>query len=227
MKLIGRRWAKIDVITAPDYIPKLNEKIPTNLQQGVNQMTYQSNPQQQQQIQQQLSNMNNGMQNNGMQQNNMQNNNMQQNGMQQNYSNQQMNNGNYQNMGAYENQQNSQYPPQYFVQPGTNYQNNQYQNNQYQNNQYSSPQAMNNQQSNNGNMNTTSSSERRSPSSRTGYTHEYLLENGQIVNTTQAYNMASQGLIDGVMCSSNKGTKYIRMVGDGNVYNNLDDLPEF
>lgn len=222
MKLIGRRWAKIDVITAPDYIPKLNEKIPTNLQQGVNQMTYQSNPQQQQQIQQQLSNMNNGMQNNGMQNN----------GYQQNYSNQQMNNGNYQNMGAYGNNQNSQYPPQYFVQPGANYQNNQFQNNQYQNNQpqnnqYSSSQAMNNQQDTNSNMNATSSSERRSPSSRTGYTHEYLLENGQIVNTTQAYDMASQGLIDGVMCSSNKGTKYIRMVGDGNVYNNLDDLPEF
>lgn len=222
MKLIGRRWAKIDVITAPDYIPKLNEKIPTNLQQGVNQMTYQSNPQQQQQIQQQLSNMNNGMQNNGMQNN----------GYQQNYSNQQMNNGNYQNMGAYGNNQNSQYPPQYFVQPGANYQNNQSQNNQYQNNQpqnnqYSSSQAMNNQQDTNSNMNATSSSERRSPSSRTGYTHEYLLENGQIVNTTQAYDMASQGLIDGVMCSSNKGTKYIRMVGDGNVYNNLDDLPEF
>lgn len=64
-------------------------------------------------------------------------------------------------------------------------------------------------------------------SDRTNYTHEYLLDNGQIINTAQAYDMAKQGYIEGVTCSTNKGTKYIRMIGDGNMHNNLDDLPEF
>lgn len=61
----------------------------------------------------------------------------------------------------------------------------------------------------------------------THYTHEYLLDNGQIVTTEQAYDLASQGLLEGVGCAVNKGTKYIRSINDGNPNNNLQDLPEF
>lgn len=220
MKLIGRRWAKIDVITAPGYVPKLNDKIPNKLQQGVNQMTYQTSPEQQQQIQQQLSSVNNVMQGTPIPQNSP---------PQQNYALPNTNNGNeYQNGIPYANQvNNQQYPPEYFVQPGSKYQNAPVQNPQMQNLNYQ-PAPINGQQvSQSYNSNQTVVEPNKPVASRTGYTHEYLLENGQIINTTQAYDMAAQGLIEGVMCSSNRGTKYIRMIGDGNVYNNLDDLPEF
>lgn len=62
---------------------------------------------------------------------------------------------------------------------------------------------------------------------RSSYTHEYLLDNGQIINVEQAYDMAKQGLIEGVTASTNQGVKYIRSVGDGDKTNNLVDLPEF
>lgn len=230
MKLIGRRWAKIDTITAPGYVPKLNDKIPNNLQQGVNQMTYQSSPENQQLVQQQLMNSGNVAPNDNQPQTNQ---------PQFNYVTPHSNSGNeYQNGVPYANQGvTQQYPPEYFVQPGSKYQNAPMQNMNVPNMnvpnmpqqpvQQVVPQQV--QQPSSQQYNTTQN-ESQAPkpiTSRTGYTHEYLLENGQIINTTQAYDMAAQGLIEGVMCSSNRGTKYIRMIGDGNVYNNLDDLPEF
>lgn len=62
---------------------------------------------------------------------------------------------------------------------------------------------------------------------RTGWNYEYLLDNGQIVNTEQAYDMAMQGLLENIQCSTNKGVKYIKSLPDGNPDNDLQDLPSF
>lgn len=60
-----------------------------------------------------------------------------------------------------------------------------------------------------------------------GYAYEYKLDNGDIVNNEQAYELALNGQLDGVMASHNKGTKYIRTIGDGKDGNDLNDLPNF
>lgn len=60
-----------------------------------------------------------------------------------------------------------------------------------------------------------------------GYSYEYKLDNGEIISNEQAYEMALNNQIEGIIASHNKDTKYIKAYGDGNIKNNLDDLPEF
>ena len=60
-----------------------------------------------------------------------------------------------------------------------------------------------------------------------GYTYEYMLDNGQVVTNEQAYQLALDGQLEGVMASHNKGTKYIRGIGDGREGNDMNDLPSF
>lgn len=62
---------------------------------------------------------------------------------------------------------------------------------------------------------------------RTGWAYEYLLDNGQVITTEQAYDMAMQGLLENIQCSTNKGVKYVRSMPDGNPDNDLQDLPTF
>lgn len=61
------------------------------------------------------------------------------------------------------------------------------------------------------------------------YSNQFFkLDNGQVINLDQAYDLAKQGQIEGVVASqSKKGTKYIRNVNDGKPENNLDQLPTF
>lgn len=63
--------------------------------------------------------------------------------------------------------------------------------------------------------------------SRDMYIQEYLLEDGRVINSDQAYDMAKNGQLEGVIASTNQGTKYIRSYADGNKTNNLSDLPTF
>ena len=185
MKIIGRRWAKIQDVTQPGYVPTLRNGTPSQMSE--------EQLMSQQPVQYAMQNMNTGVQQQQQpQQQYQQQYTPTQQQQAQSFTEQQNINAGVQNTAPVYNAQ-PQYTPQY-VQPQA----------QYQQPQYTQPQ-----------------------NGRTGYTHEYLLDNGQIINTTQAYDMAKRGEIEGVMCSSNKGTKYIRMVGDGNMYNNLDDLPEF
>ena len=60
-----------------------------------------------------------------------------------------------------------------------------------------------------------------------GYYYEYLLDDGTIVSDTQAYEMAINGQLEGIMGSHNKGRNYIRTIGDGKDGNDLNDLPTF
>ena len=60
-----------------------------------------------------------------------------------------------------------------------------------------------------------------------GYTYEYKLDNGDVVTSAQAYDMALNGELEGVIASHNGSTKYIRTIGDGKDGNDLNDLPSF
>ena len=54
----------------------------------------------------------------------------------------------------------------------------------------------------------------------------YQLENGEIVMKDQAIEMARQGAIQGVnVATSKKGEEFLRGIGDGNITNNLSNLP--
>lgn len=215
MKIIGRRWAKLSEVMDKNYVPQLNASL--NQQQNVQQM-------------------------NQGQQNQMNNQNPQQGTM----SNQSIMYGPGSNIAQMQNQQpqmeqgvsndlvNQQYQ-KYYQQQQLDQQIKQYQSQQLnnssaynENNMQNAPYGYNEQTNSYYPIpNSTNNSQNERVGGYTRYTHEYLLDNGQIVTTEQAYDLAMQGLIEGVSCSSNKGTKYIRSVGDGNMKNNLDDLPEF
>lgn len=215
MKIIGRRWAKLSEVMDKNYVPQLNASL--NQQQNVQQM-------------------------NQGQQNQMNNQNPQQGTM----SNQSIMYGPGSNIAQMQNQQpqmeqgvsndlvNQQYQ-KYYQQKQLDQQIKQYQSQQLnnssaynENNMQNAPYGYNEQTNSYYPIpNSTNNSQNERVGGYTRYTHEYLLDNGQIVTTEQAYDLAMQGLIEGVSCSSNKGTKYIRSVGDGNMKNNLDDLPEF
>lgn len=54
----------------------------------------------------------------------------------------------------------------------------------------------------------------------------YQFENGDIVMKEQAISMARQGKIKGVAVrNSKKGEEYLRTIGDGDISNNLSNLP--
>lgn len=215
MKIIGRRWAKLSEVMDKNYVPQLNASL--NQQQNVQQM-------------------------NQGQQNQMNNQNPQQGTM----SNQSIMYGPGSNIAQMQNQQpqmeqgvsndlvNQQYQ-KYYQQQQLDQQIKQYQSQQLnnssvynENNMQNAPYGYNEQTNSYYPIpNSTNNSQNERVGGYTRYTHEYLLDNGQIVTTEQAYDLAMKGLIEGVSCSSNKGTKYIRSVGDGNMKNNLDDLPEF
>lgn len=60
-----------------------------------------------------------------------------------------------------------------------------------------------------------------------GYKYEYKLSDGRIVNGDEAWELANAGRLNGVVGSHNHGRKHIKNVGDGNVENNLGNLPSF
>lgn len=60
-----------------------------------------------------------------------------------------------------------------------------------------------------------------------GYSFEYKLDDGSVVSNEQAYEMALNGQIEGVLASHNGDTKYIRSIPDGKDGNDLNDLPQF
>lgn len=215
MKIIGRRWAKLSEIMDKNYVPQLNTSL--NQQQNVQQTNQaQQNQMNTQNAQQGMMGSQSIMYGPGSNISQMQN---QQPQMEQGVSNDLVN---QQYQKYYQQQQLEQQMQQYQSQQlnnGSAYNENNMQNapysyNEQTNSYYPIP-------------NSTNNSQNERVGGYTRYTHEYLLDNGQIVTTEQAYDLAMQGLIEGVSCSSNKGTKYIRSVGDGNMKNNLDDLPEF
>ena len=221
MKIIGRRWAKLSEVMDKNYVPQLNQSL--NQQQGGSQM----NQGQQNQLQSQV-----GAEMQSQQQSNI--------------GGQPIMYGPGSNISQMQNQQPkmeqggsndliSQQYQKYYEQQQLEHQMQQYQSQQLnnnsgynQNNMQNAPYGYNEQTNSYYPIpNNTNNSQNERVGGYTRYTHEYLLDNGQIVTTEQAYDLAMQGLIEGVSCSSNKGTKYIRSVGDGNMKNNLDDLPEF
>lgn len=69
---------------------------------------------------------------------------------------------------------------------------------------------------------------KRQGDSSTGYTNQlFKLDNGQVITDEQAYDLASQGKLEGVLPVTNKGNKYVRAIADGNPDNNIDNLPTF
>ncbi|MCL2086560.1 MAG: DUF3892 domain-containing protein [Oscillospiraceae bacterium] len=53
----------------------------------------------------------------------------------------------------------------------------------------------------------------------------YQLEDGSLVNKSDAVNLARQGGIKGVGIAKNKGTEYLKSLPDENDKNNLSNLP--
>ena len=69
---------------------------------------------------------------------------------------------------------------------------------------------------------------RREGDSSTNYSNQlFKLDNGQVVTDEEAYDLAKEGKLEGVVASTNKNNKYIRTIPDGDVSNNLDNLPTF
>lgn len=55
----------------------------------------------------------------------------------------------------------------------------------------------------------------------------YKLENGQILNESEAVQMCLNGQLQDCIVSSNRGGMYIKSAPDGDPTNNLRDLPKF
>jgi len=57
---------------------------------------------------------------------------------------------------------------------------------------------------------------------------EYKLEDGTIINHQEAVKMAENGKLEGYnIATARNGLKSIRSNPDGNISNNLDELPNF
>lgn len=68
-----------------------------------------------------------------------------------------------------------------------------------------------------------------SPTEDGGYTtvRQYKLSDGRVVSNEEAWTLCNAGKIRGYIGSHNRGKKHIKAIGDGNVKNNLGNLPLF
>jgi hypothetical protein len=69
---------------------------------------------------------------------------------------------------------------------------------------------------------------RREGDSSTNHSNQlFKLDNGQVITDEEAYDLAKEGKLEGVVASTNKNNKYVRTIPDGDPSNNLDNLPTF